>query len=81
MQGNILRLFKATGMDSTNMFPYVRAALIGHATRKHTGQTSCSQMYTKCPSDPDRMVDYFNNHNGGIVHQVYKINEIYISQD
>eukprot|EP00095_Tigriopus_kingsejongensis_P006989 maker-scaffold430_size173499-snap-gene-0.43 protein:Tk06989 transcript:maker-scaffold430_size173499-snap-gene-0.43-mRNA-1 annotation:"vacuolar protein sorting" len=54
-QGNIIRLFQATGMDHMNMFPYVRAALIGHATRNDVKSAgggsfnrrgnSCAQMY------------------------------------
>ena len=27
-------------------------------------------MYRDCPTDPERILDYFNNHNGGIVNQV-----------
>ena len=28
------------------------------------------RMYRDCPTDPERMLDYFNNYNGGIVNQV-----------
>ena len=75
-QGNIIRLFQATGMDSLNLFPYVRAALIGHATRSDKKApftrrvSSCQQMYRECPTEPDRILDYLNNHNGGLVNQV-----------
>ena len=27
-------------------------------------------MYRDCPTDPDRILDYFNNYNGGIINQV-----------
>lgn len=74
VQGNIIRLFQATGMDSSNMFPYVRAALIGHATRGSVGNTrrgsSCSSLYRDCPSNSNDIVNYFNNHNGGVFNSV-----------
>ena len=65
-------------MDTLNVFPYVRAALIGHATRdqiRHNTrggrrERSCQQLYKECPAHQDEIVDYLNNHNGGIVKQV-----------
>ncbi len=76
VQGNIIRLFQATGMDSLNLFPYVRAALIGHATRGektiHTRRgSSCANLYRRCPSRSDEILNYLNNHNGGLFNQVY----------
>jgi len=75
IQGNIIRLLKATDMDTSNMFPYVRAALIGHASRNHNTRNtrrrgSCAQLYRECPAHPDDLVDYLNNHKGGLVNQV-----------
>ena len=74
------RLMQATGMDSYNAFPYVRAALIGHATRPTTNRFSgnrvtrrgsaCSQLFKDCPTDSNSLLNYFNNHNGGLVNQV-----------
>lgn len=70
---------QATGMDSYNAFPYVRAALIGHATRntnRFSGNrvtrrgSACAQLFKDCPSDSNSLLDYFNNHNGGLVNQV-----------
>lgn len=68
---------QATGMDSLNAFPYVRAALIGHATRNYNagnrvtrGGSTCAQLYKECPTDPGNLLNYFNNHNGGLVNQV-----------
>ncbi len=74
----IFRLMQATGMDTYNAFPYVRAALIGHATRsKFPGGnrvtrrgSACSQLYKDCPTDPNSLLNYFNNHNGGVFNQV-----------
>ena len=71
VQGNIIRLFQATGMDNSNFFPYVRAALIGHGTRKYDrGGSVCRRAYRDCPTNPDDIVHYLNNHNGGLVNQV-----------
>ena len=28
------------------------------------------RLYRDCPTDPDRILDYFNNYNGGIINQV-----------
>ena len=56
---------------------HFRAALIGHATRgRRVGNrvtrrgSACSQLFTDCPTDSDSLLDYFNNHNGGIINQV-----------
>ena len=64
-------------MDSYNAFPYVRAALIGHAqsnrnrgTRITRRGNACSQLYRECPTDPGNLLNYFNNHNGGLINQV-----------
>jgi len=82
IQHNILRLLKVTGLDTLNAFPYVKAALMGQANRPYytrggnrnsnfrRGSNSCSRLYRDCPTDPDRILDYFNNYNGGIVNQV-----------
>ena len=73
------RLMQATGMDSYNAFPYVRAALIGHATqdrfpgggnRVTRRGNACAQLYKDCPTDSNSLLNYFNNHNGGLVNQV-----------
>ena len=72
--GNILRLLQVTGLNSLNAYPYVRAALIGQSSRPFTRVTrrrnTCSQMYRECPTDPTSIVDYLNNHNGGLINQV-----------
>ena len=60
-------------MDTSNMFPYVRAALIGHASRNHNTRNSrrgsCAELYRECPAHPDDIVNYLNNHKGGLVNQ------------
>ena len=65
---------QATDMDTSNMFPYVRAALIGHGSRnsntRNSGRRgSCAQLYRECPAHPEDIVDYLNNHKGGLVNQ------------
>lgn len=78
IQYNILKLLKVTGLDSLNAFPYVKAALMGQAHRPdrtrgnnfRRGSNSCSRLYRECPTDPERILDYFNNYNGGIINQV-----------
>ena len=73
----IFRLAQATGMDKYNAFPYVRAALIGQATQsRNPGNrvtrrgSACSQLYKDCPTDSNSLLNYFNNHNGGLVNNV-----------
>ena len=57
---------QATGLDSLHAFPYVRAALIGHATRDRRRGTrvtrrggACAQLFKDCPTDSDSLLDYF----------------------
>lgn len=52
------------GMDNMGAYPFVRAAILGHANRKHPG--SCARQYLECPNDTDLLLNYFNNHNGGL---------------
>ena len=70
---------QATGADSFNAFPYVRAALIGHASssgNRFSGNrvtrrgSACSQLFKDCPTDSDSLLNYLNNHNGGLFNQV-----------
>eukprot|EP00096_Caligus_rogercresseyi_P010162 TRINITY_DN3603_c0_g1_i1.p1 TRINITY_DN3603_c0_g1~~TRINITY_DN3603_c0_g1_i1.p1 ORF type:complete len:435 (+),score=88.52 TRINITY_DN3603_c0_g1_i1:80-1384(+) len=71
LQGNILRLLKATGLDSMNAYPYIRAGLIGQASDPLVRSgNSCARLYRQCPTEPDRLLNYFNNHNGGIINNV-----------
>ena len=52
------------GMDNMGAYPFVRAAILGHANRQHPG--SCARQYIECPNDTDLLLNYFNNHNGGL---------------
>lgn len=42
---------------------FTKAALLGVASRKD--RNSCYSSYPRCPQDPDQLVKYLNNHNGG----------------
>lgn len=44
------------------MFVFGRAALLGATMRD---PYRCYRSFPECPRDPDRLVDYLNNHNGG----------------
>lgn len=73
--GNILRLLQVTGLNSLNAYPYIRAAMVGQSSRPITRasirrRNSCAQIYRDCPTEPDRILDYLNNHNGGLINQV-----------
>ena len=37
---------------------------LGHANKASPG--SCAQLYIECPSGSDQLLNYFNNHNGGL---------------
>ena len=52
------------GLANMGAYPYVRAAIIGHAN-KDTPR-SCARLYIECPSGTDQLLSYFNNHNGGL---------------
>ncbi|XP_016844711.2 uncharacterized protein LOC107982048 [Nasonia vitripennis] len=55
-----------TAFDSSGTSPILsfgRAALLGYTNR---GQSSmCYREYSRCPSNPDQLISYLNNHNGG----------------
>lgn len=52
------------GLNTLSAYPYVRAAIVGHANRASPGQ--CRQLYLECPAGTDGLLNYFNNHNGGL---------------
>jgi len=64
MHGQAIRLMQNLGLANMGAYPYVRAAIIGHANKASPG--SCSQLYIECPSGSDQLLSYFNNHNGGL---------------
>merc|ERR1719232_1904279 len=52
------------GLNNMGAYPFVRAAILGHANRDNP--TNCRITYDQCPSDTDLLLNYFNNHNGGL---------------
>lgn len=51
------------GAQSSPLLYFGKAALLGFTSKGNTG--TCSYAYPECPSDPDKVVKYLNNHNGG----------------
>ena len=58
------RLMQNLGLSNMGAYPFVRAAILGHANRRSPG--SCRQQYSQCPSETSLLLNYFNNHNGGL---------------
>uniref|UniRef100_A0A0A9XVU0 Attachment protein G3P n=2 Tax=Lygus hesperus TaxID=30085 RepID=A0A0A9XVU0_LYGHE len=50
-------------IDDSPLLIFGRAALIGYTARGNP--RACVTAYPTCPRDPDALVDYLNNHNGG----------------
>lgn len=57
-------MLTAFGGDQISpFFNFGRAALLGISSQGRP--SSCRYAYPECPRDPDELVDYLNNHNGG----------------
>lgn len=50
-------------VDDSPVLSFARAALLGYSSRGDL--RSCITAYPTCPRDPDQLVNYLNNHNGG----------------
>ncbi|VVC35989.1 Hypothetical protein CINCED_3A025132 [Cinara cedri] len=50
-------------VDDSPLLMFGRAALLGYNARGDPG--SCHTAYPTCPRDPDQLINYLNNHNGG----------------
>ena len=59
-----VRLMQNLGLNNMGAYPFVRAAILGHAGRRSPG--NCRQQYSQCPSETSLLLNYFNNHNGGL---------------
>ncbi|CAH2095553.1 unnamed protein product [Euphydryas editha] len=60
----LLTLLSAYNGISTNpLFVFGRAVFLGMSSNGNTA--SCRYAYPLCPTDPERLVHYLNNHNGG----------------
>merc|ERR1712054_178869 len=58
MHGQAIRLMQSLGLSNMGAYPYVRAAIIGHANKDRPG--NCDQLYLQCPSETDQLLNYFN---------------------
>ncbi|CAG5056963.1 unnamed protein product [Parnassius apollo] len=60
----LLTLLSAySGISSNPLFVFGRAALLGMSSKNNPA--SCRYAYSLCPTDPEQLVYYLNNHNGG----------------
>ncbi|XP_022127641.2 uncharacterized protein LOC111001887 [Pieris rapae] len=51
------------GISSNPLFVFGRAVLLGMSSKENPA--SCRYGYPLCPTDPEQLVHYLNNHNGG----------------
>ncbi|XP_023945637.2 probable serine/threonine-protein kinase clkA [Bicyclus anynana] len=60
----LLTLLSAyNGVTSNPLFVFGRAALLGASS--DSSPSTCRYAYPLCPTDPEQLVHYLNNHNGG----------------
>ncbi|XP_069680268.1 uncharacterized protein [Periplaneta americana] len=60
----LMSLLTLINFDTTSpLMVFGRAILLGMTTKG--SPSTCFSAYPTCPRDPDRLVDYLNNHNGG----------------
>jgi hypothetical protein len=65
--------------DTSPLMVFGRAVLLGVTAQGDPN--TCFSAYPACPRDPDRLVDYLNNHNGGFfrffgTHQPHQLSRI-----
>ncbi|CAH1636232.1 unnamed protein product [Spodoptera littoralis] len=51
------------GLSSSPLFLFGRAAVTGMTAKGDP--SACQRTYPQCPTDPEKLVHYLNNHNGG----------------
>ncbi|XP_053615795.1 uncharacterized protein LOC128678350 isoform X2 [Plodia interpunctella] len=51
------------GISSSPLFIFGRAVFLGMTAKGNLG--TCRYAYPQCPNDPEQLVHYLNNHNGG----------------
>ncbi|XP_046972361.1 uncharacterized protein LOC124539082 [Vanessa cardui] len=60
----LLTLLSAyNGISSNPLFVFGRAVFLGMSSNGNTA--SCRYAYPSCPTDPEQLIYYLNNHNGG----------------
>lgn len=58
--------------ESSPLLSFGKAALLGYTSKSNP--RNCYQEYPKCPRNPDRLIHYLNNHNGGFFRFFNKLN-------
>ncbi|KYB29918.1 uncharacterized protein LOC103313314 [Tribolium castaneum] len=62
--GSIIRLLATIDIPSGSPIPvFAKAALLGYVSKGNSD--SCLDAYPQCPRDPNKLVHYLNNYNGG----------------
>lgn len=51
------------GISTSPLFVFGRAVFLGMVSKANPG--TCRYAYSLCPTDPEQLVHYLNNHNGG----------------
>ncbi|KAK9890073.1 hypothetical protein WA026_008886 [Henosepilachna vigintioctopunctata] len=51
------------GVDANPLISFGKAALLGYSSKGNAA--TCMYAYPQCPRDPDKLVEYLNNYNGG----------------
>lgn len=60
----LFRLLAAyNGASMSPLFVFGRAVFLGMTSKNNSG--TCRYAYSQCPNDPEQLVHYLNNHNGG----------------
>lgn len=58
-----VRSLMSTANNLSPVATFAKAVLLGFSSRGDL--SSCYRAYSTCPKDPDRLVQYLNNYNGG----------------
>ncbi|KAI4478056.1 hypothetical protein M0804_012247 [Polistes exclamans] len=58
--------------ESSPILSFGKAALLGYTSKSNPN--NCYQEYPKCPRNPDQLIHYLNNHNGGFFRYFNKFN-------
>jgi len=64
IHGHAIKMMQSFGLDKMAAYPYVRAAIIGHANKDRP--LNCRQLFRQCPDSTDQLLEYLNNNNGGL---------------
>ncbi|XP_072401835.1 uncharacterized protein [Diabrotica undecimpunctata] len=73
MQSLLGFLSSVNGLSISPLVYFGRAALLGYTSKGNKG--SCTTAYPNCPSDPDKLVQYLNNYNGGFFRYFNGLNQ------